>query len=83
MSRADLEEENDDNEMNAEESAEYEDEHIDRDVIQDEEKPSTNDRDSWLMNVRFDEKRPKVCFEFSNIRTCKIMEANIRIIQMM
>ena len=35
----------------------------------------TNDRDSWLMNVRFDEKRPKVCFEFANNKTCKIMEA--------
>eukprot|EP01033_Poteriospumella_lacustris_P018603 gene18603-13393_t len=50
MSRDDLEEENDDNEMNAEESAEYDDEQIDRDVIQDEEKPTTNDRDPWLMN---------------------------------
>eukprot|EP01042_Synura_sphagnicola_P004666 gene4666-5924_t len=50
MSRDDLEDENDDNEMNAEESAEYDDEQIDRDLIQDEEKPTTNDRDSWLMN---------------------------------
>ena len=87
MSRDDLEDENDDNEMNAEESAEYDDEQIYRDLIQDEEKPTTNDRDSWLMNVRFDEKRPKVCFEFANNKTCKIMEAtgneNIRIIQMM
>ena len=87
MSRDDLEEENDDNQLNAEESAEYDDERIDRDLIQDEEKPTTNDRDSWLMNVRFDEKRPKVCFEFANNKTCKIMEAtgkcNIRIIQMM
>ena len=75
MSGDDLEDENDDNEMNAEESAEYDDEQIDRDVIQDEEKPTTNGRDSWLMNVRFDEKRPKVCFEFANNKTCKIMEA--------
>jgi len=66
-SRDDLDEENDDDEMNAEETAET------SFRKRTNPSPKTGILHFWLMNVQFDEKRRSVCFEFANNKTCQIM----------